>query len=211
MSGSAEIIDNTATSNAGGVGVQSAAAVTTVFDMRGGVISDNKSNAAAGVYIVIGIEFNMTVGEIVGNTSVASGGGVIVHLNSQFTMSGGEISGNKSGTNGGGLSVSSGSTFTVSGDAVISGTKAGGSGGGVDYGECRYIYRYARWYVSAESSRNKGGVCNGCRQGYGRHSKQRRRELQRHGKSLGRELHQRGGAQQMGDGRCGLRRAVPFR
>lgn len=95
----------------------------------GGKITGNYNSATGGgVYVFEDGTFEMTGGEISGNTA-GDGGGVYVGVNATFTMSGGTISGNIA-EYGGGVYVYEDATFTMSGD-TISGNTAGAGGGGV--------------------------------------------------------------------------------
>jgi len=95
------------------------------LELENGTLSGNTSSGTAGGVHVEGT-FNMSGGEISGNTctnSGAAGGGVRIGTNGIFTMTGGKISGNKATSgNGGGVSVNTGIFRIVNG--TIYGTDA---------------------------------------------------------------------------------------
>jgi uncharacterized repeat protein (TIGR02543 family) len=123
MQDSSLITGNTASSNGGGVVVDSGGALT----MSGGAISGNSSPWGGGVYINGGT-FTMTGGEVSGNTATY-GGGVSINSGGTFTMSGGEVSGNFSSLNGGGVFIyGAGAIFEMSG-GEISGNRSPFGGG----------------------------------------------------------------------------------
>ena len=101
------------------------------FNMSGGEISGNTTNAyGGGVYVEGSCSFTMTGGEISGNTATY-GGGVYVNNNGSFTMTGGEISGNTATTYGGGVNLNGQySSFIMTGGG-ITGNTATTYGGGV--------------------------------------------------------------------------------
>jgi uncharacterized repeat protein (TIGR02543 family) len=139
----------------GGAGVYLWPSVSSlsVFNMNGGIITNNTAEGrGAGVLVQAG-EFTMSGGEISGNTSgntssssYSYGGGVYVESFSgqggSFTMSGGTISGNTA-SYGGGVYVSSG-TFTKQSGGVIYGSNAGNTlentaTSGDSYGHAVYV------------------------------------------------------------------------
>lgn len=73
--------------------------------------------------VLVGGTFNMTGGQIIGNTAGNGGGGVLV--SGTFNMTGGSITGNTARNQGGGVMVHGTSTFNVSGNPVITGNTAG--------------------------------------------------------------------------------------
>ena len=81
--------------------------------------NDDNSSKGGAVKIDTGGTFNMSGGEISGNSTVSDGSGVYI-AGGRFTMTGGEISGNTVGNSaaGGGVYFNSG-TFTVGGTAKI--------------------------------------------------------------------------------------------
>ena len=107
----------------------------------GSLITNNNNTAPAGsngggAVLVSGGAFQMTGGEISGNTSSNGGGGVFVD-GGTFTMSGNAVIRNNtaSGSGGGGVFVASGG-FTMTGNALIGGVAASDAntatnGGGV--------------------------------------------------------------------------------
>ncbi|MDR2670871.1 MAG: right-handed parallel beta-helix repeat-containing protein, partial [Oscillospiraceae bacterium] len=126
--------DGTISSNyGGGVYLNSGS-----FTMTGGEISDNMSDADAGIFVggvhLENGDFTMSDGRIFGNTT-AYGGGVFVN-GGDFAMSGGEIFSNTADISGGGVYIRGGDnknsagSFTMSGGSV-SGNMANASGGGV--------------------------------------------------------------------------------
>jgi hypothetical protein len=109
----------------------------------GSLITGNtKSSSGGGVYVSGGGTFDMSGGEVRGNTATANsvnGGGVFVGASSSFTMSGGAVRGNTAtvsgAVSGGGVYVIGG-TFDMSGGAVSDNTARTSSssssfGGGV--------------------------------------------------------------------------------
>ena len=106
-------------------------------NLTGGVLTGGKGYQigptvyGGGVYVSTRGDFNMTGGNIAGN-SAQCGGGVYVTIDGTFTMSGGAITGNQasSSSSGGGGVYVGGGTFTMSGGA-ITGNRANGNGGGV--------------------------------------------------------------------------------
>ena len=121
--------------------------VTGVLNMTGGSICDNAVSgrvySCPGVLVAAGGEFNMSGGEISGNSGYR-GSGVLVYSRTEgspasFTMSGGRISGNtSSGVPGdrtrpsGAVHVEGYASFTLEENGVISNNRApGGVGGGV--------------------------------------------------------------------------------
>ena len=99
------------------------------FNMRGGIIRNNKASSGGGVYVSgtsLGQGFFMSGGTISGNVA-SNGGGV--YADGTFEMSGGAISGN-SAFFGGGVRITNTGSFEMS-DGAISGNKADQLGGGV--------------------------------------------------------------------------------
>ena len=116
---------NTSLGYAGGVTVNGG-----TFTMMGGSIKNNNDGGlgrGGGVLVRGAGVFNMSAGEISGNTST-NGAGVLVDNNSTFTMTGGTIN-NNSGVYGGGVYVRLG-TFDMQGGSIINNT-ARDAGGGV--------------------------------------------------------------------------------
>jgi fibronectin type 3 domain-containing protein/uncharacterized lipoprotein NlpE involved in copper resistance len=91
-----------------------------------GNTASNSYSYGGGVYVSISGTFEMSGGEISGNTTTVGGG---VYMNGRFEMSGGTISGNTA-SSGGGVFV--GGTFEMSG-GTISGNRANYSNGGGVY------------------------------------------------------------------------------
>jgi len=111
----------TITGNSGG-GVY----VTSVFEMNGGIISNNgPRDKGAGVYMHGGT-FTMNGGTISGNKAGDGGGVFSPYWSGSFTMNGGTISGNNA-SNGGGVY---GGNFIMRG-GIITGNTAVNYGGGV--------------------------------------------------------------------------------
>ncbi len=102
--------------------------------VNGGVITGGKAKEGGGVNVDEGT-FNMSGGNIVGNTATENGGGGGVHVNGtgSFSMSGGNIVGNAAtSNNGGGVSVANDKgSFTMSGNSKITNNIAKRCGGGV--------------------------------------------------------------------------------
>ncbi|MCD7947824.1 MAG: S-layer homology domain-containing protein, partial [Oscillospiraceae bacterium] len=82
-----------------------------------------------GLFIGTSVTFQMTGGEISGNTAT-SGGGIYVNTSAIATVTDGAISGNTA-TNGGGVFAASTSSVALKADTMISGNHAATSGGGV--------------------------------------------------------------------------------
>jgi hypothetical protein len=70
----------------GGGGVFFDANLNSKFEMKGGTIKNNQANAAngGGVCILGGNTFDITGGEITGNTAAGTGGGVFLYAGSTF-------------------------------------------------------------------------------------------------------------------------------
>jgi hypothetical protein len=122
-----EISGNRGTDEGGGVRMGS----NTVFDMRGGKIRNNsvfpalyyQTYASGGGVLVSGGTFNMSGGEISGNTGTYGAGIFSDSPGAIINMSGGRISSN----NGAGVQINRG-TFTMTGGKIN-----GNSAGGIDY------------------------------------------------------------------------------
>ncbi|MBD5441030.1 MAG: right-handed parallel beta-helix repeat-containing protein [Treponema sp.] len=100
----------------------------TLTMMEGAKITGNESTDSGHcVYVNAYGTFNMTGGEITGNTANKSGGGVY-NSSSTFNMSGGKISENTANNNGGGVCNSG--TFTMTGGEITN-NNATEHGGGV--------------------------------------------------------------------------------
>jgi hypothetical protein len=93
--------------------------------MQNGVISSNTAASAAaadgtggGVFIIEG-SFELSGGNITGNSAGNSGGGVNANRDSTFTMTGGEIDGNSAVVGGGGVAVlGTNTTFKKTGGII---------------------------------------------------------------------------------------------
>jgi len=97
--------------NGGGVFFQG-----TAFNMRGGIISNNRTASAAGV----------------GSTLGRNGGGIFINSNpGTFNMYDGEIHGNTAFLGGGVMIPSTGGTFNMRGGTIFGNTASAGLGGGV--------------------------------------------------------------------------------
>jgi hypothetical protein len=120
-------------------------------------ITGGNSSHGGGVYIFSGI-FNMSGGEISGNSTTGSGGGVYINSSTSiFTMSGGKISGNSTTGNGGGVYNGSGGTFTMTGGS-ISGNSASFGGGVSNY---RGVFTMSGGEIFGNyASSSGGGLCN---------------------------------------------------
>jgi hypothetical protein len=110
--------------------------------ITGNTYSTTSASSSGGGVVVNGGTFDMSGGEVSGNTAsssaaASSGGGVVVF--GTFTMSGGEVSGNTASSsydsNGGGVDVAPNGTFTMSGGEVSGNTASSSThnayGGGV--------------------------------------------------------------------------------
>lgn len=111
----------------------------TLYDCKGSGTITHGTDSTGTTYNGCGVSmysgtFNMSGGEISGNTSGEYGGGIELYKKSDFTMTGGSISQNKAenGYYGGGIDVSYGSTFTMNGGTITGNTSY--TGGGVYVG-----------------------------------------------------------------------------
>ncbi len=105
-------------------------AVEAVFNMYGGILTDNKAVGAGGAVCVQGTgTFNLYGGEISGNEAAEHGGAFYVD-GATLNVYGGQISGNKAGTNGGGIYAKNGAKITIAGGTISGNTAAGDGGGG---------------------------------------------------------------------------------
>jgi hypothetical protein len=95
-------------------------------------IIGNKGGVSGGaVYVDAGGAFEMSAGEISGNTASNSGGGIyVIGPNSTVTLSGGTITAN-SAQDGGGIYKGASVTLTINGSAAITNNAATRYGGGV--------------------------------------------------------------------------------
>ncbi len=108
-----------------------------VFTLEAGGVLENNTlrhtppvDDTAGGVSVLGGEFNMTGGEIKGNSSVY--GGVFV-ASAAFNMSGGLISGNSASGSGGGVHIGANATFNMSGGEVSGNETVAPPEGGLPY------------------------------------------------------------------------------
>lgn len=96
------MVDGKISGNTGGVDISTSG----VFELVGGVISDNVAERGSGVYVNEGI-FKMSGGKISGNTATVSdwyaGGGGVFMWKGHFEMSGGVITNNTAQGYGGGV------------------------------------------------------------------------------------------------------------
>ena len=103
------------------------------FEMTGGEISGNTTVYGNGGGVGVEGSFEMSRGSVTGNTAY-NGGGVHLKSESNFVMNGGSISGNEAiyDGNGGGVYVEYDGTFTMTGGEISNNAALyGGSGGGV--------------------------------------------------------------------------------
>jgi hypothetical protein len=126
-----------------------------LFEMTGGEISGNSTSYSGGGVYVDGGTFTMSGGMISGNTITGSGGGVYLRNRGIFRMTGGMISGNTSDNNGGGVLVWDGN-FTMS-SAVISGNSTTSSGGGVYVSSNGTFTMEGGAVISGNSATTSGG------------------------------------------------------
>lgn len=106
-------------------------ATNVVFNMYGGVLTENKAVAAGGAVSVQGVStFNLYGGEIRGNEAVEHGGAFYVD-GATVNVYGGKITGNTAGTNGGGIYAKNGAKINIAGGQVSGNTAAGDGGGGL--------------------------------------------------------------------------------
>jgi len=130
MNTGSRIINNSTSSNGGGVFVFGEDAV---FTMNGGEISGNSASNGGGVYVGASRwgagTFTMNGGEILNNTASSHGGGVYMISNGILTVNDGKIANNSAGEYGGG--VHSGIVFNMQ-NGEISGNSAS-YGGGIIY------------------------------------------------------------------------------
>ena len=114
---------NTAGSG-GGVYVSSATGADSSFEMTGGEITGNTAGDYGGGVYVGGATFTMEDGGITGNTA-HFGGGACMLGGGAFNMNGGSLIGNAAVSKGGGVYVGGGASMKTSGAARIGGTAAG--------------------------------------------------------------------------------------
>ena len=122
--------------------------------------------SGGGVYVAEGGTFNMTGGNIVGNSATWGGGvyvnGVSAGAKGKFTMTGGNITGNSAiGTSsgGGGVNVDKG-TFEMSGGSITNNTAQGTSqysGGGVRVNESGEFTMSGNALVTGNTAKGDGG------------------------------------------------------
>ena len=98
------------------------------FNLYGGEISGNEAVEHGGAFYVDGATLNVYGGSIHGNTAKANGGGIYAKNGAKVTVAGGEISENKA-ADGGGLAMAAKAELTVSGGQIKKNTAS--SGGGV--------------------------------------------------------------------------------
>ena len=108
----------------------------TLYDCKGSGTITHGTDSTGTTYNGCGVSmysgtFNMSGGEISGNTSGEYGGGIELS-SSTFTMTDGSISQNKAKENGGGIDVSAGSTFTMYGGTITGNTSYIGGGVAVE-------------------------------------------------------------------------------
>jgi hypothetical protein len=111
-----------------------------VFDMQGGLITENNAENGGGVYADGGSAFTMSDGEISYNTAERFGGGVylwkwdpVKSKTPKFTMTGGKINNNTADKMGGGVCVNWSGIFELVGGEIIDNKVKGehyGIGGG---------------------------------------------------------------------------------
>ena len=122
------------------VGRGTAETTRATFVMLGGTIRNNSARRGGGVNMQTNSLFEMSGGQIIGNTAFSGNGGGGVHLagTARFYLNGtAQIGGTGSGegnlgslsANGGGVSVASGATVTMIGGSIVGNTAW--SGGGV--------------------------------------------------------------------------------
>ena len=178
LRGTAEIHDNTALNNGGGVYVLSASAVFTQSDssqiahnrtinaggfggglyvddgrawLTGGTVYSNTSNYGGGVHVSQGQ--TVLAGGVIAENAAQDGGGVHVNYGtSAFTQTSGLITDNTATRHGGGVYIASGS-FALTGGQVINNTAAQ-RGGGL-YAQFGIVDMYAGDIVS--NTANLGG------------------------------------------------------
>ncbi|MCL2361483.1 MAG: S-layer homology domain-containing protein [Defluviitaleaceae bacterium] len=124
------ILDNNANGTGGGGGVFMNGAAS-VFNMSGGMISENRALRGGGVRVSAGT-ITLDNGNIDDNIADHIGGGVLViGANSVFTMNGGSVSYNHAyGSNGGGVNVETGASFTLNNGVIYRNSVDGANGGG---------------------------------------------------------------------------------
>jgi len=166
MNDGSAITGNTASTNGGGVRVDSG-----TFTMNGGEISGNTAinyGRGGGVYLIseyygTSATFTMNGGVISGNAADGYGGGVYVDSGT-FIMKGGEISSNRAG-GGGGVAVDGAGdfsgTFTMSGGVISGNTAGSGGGGGVYVG----VGNYSTGIFTMSGGIISGNTANGIRVG----------------------------------------------
>ncbi|MDR2016577.1 MAG: hypothetical protein LBP90_03075 [Burkholderiales bacterium] len=140
----------TVTHNVGedGVGVYNTGAA--LLTLKSGKISGNSDSSGAGVFN--SGTFDMSGGEISGNTATSLGGGVYNNTNASFTIQGGKISGNTAEDGGG---VFNFGVFAINGGEISDNT-AVYDGGGV----CNYApsLTMSNGTISRNSAEYGGGI-----------------------------------------------------
>jgi len=128
-----------------------------IFNMNGGIISNNTDQYGGGVRVFSGT-FDMNGGTISSNTAFINGGGVDEAFGT-FRMNGGFISGNRAGGDGGGIAINCGQTFNMRNGTITANT-AGISGGGVWINGCgsTIFTKTGGTITSYTSDKNNGNV-----------------------------------------------------
>jgi len=139
MNSNASITNNSNTGTIGTAGVRIAAGI---FNMSGGIISNNVSPYDAGGIGNSGTTTISGTAVVSGNSAGTIGGGIENKATGTLIINGGTISGNTAGTYGGGIYNAQGGTVTIT-SGTISGNIATTDGGGI------YTQDYTALTVSA--------------------------------------------------------------
>lgn len=112
------ISHNTAVESGGGIRMEKSPGETLII--KGGSIEYNAAGTDGGGVYMNNCKFDMSGGNIIGNTAGGSGGGVIIHHGGKFILSGGNIAENHADVVGGGVYLDEEHEYvTISGSPTI--------------------------------------------------------------------------------------------
>jgi len=152
MGGEARIVDNTVTSQGGGIHI----AGTAELVIHDGMVRSNNATSGGGIFATGAATFMMNNGEIASNDASQNGGGVELIQNSAFLMNAGEINENTA-THGAGVSVIGSAVFSMTTDnAILSRNIATGNGGGVRI-QADALFYLAHGTISENIAGSHGG------------------------------------------------------
>ena len=135
------------------------------FNMSGGEITGNSGNYAGGLYVSVGATFNMTGGKITKNTAKSAGGGIYVQ-EATVNLVSGTISGNTSEGHGGAIYAARG-TLNLKGGSITSNVAKSSGGGIFASGATVNLSGSSITYNKADKGSGGGGICTGARSGNG--------------------------------------------